>query len=117
MSAVLFEWINPSEPDDSYFWQSSQIVTAQHPGGGNYVGYANPLVDSLTADAAHALDDPTRVRLYFRIQRILVADQPVIFLAWHQVLTITSGHTHGVTPNPYDSALTWNAKDWYLVTS
>ncbi|GAC1430169.1 MAG: peptide-binding protein [Chloroflexota bacterium] len=115
MNAVLFDWINASEPEDSYFWQSSQIVTAQRPGGGNYVGYSNPEVDRLTAAAAHTSDDARRRELYYRIQHILVADEPVIFLAWHATLTVTSQHTHGVVPNPYNPALTWNSANWYLV--
>lgn len=116
MNAVYFEWINGFEPEDSYFWQSSQIVTPQHPAGGNYVGYSNPLVDALTAQAAHASDDATRVKLYNRIQQLLAQDQPVIFLAWHRVLTVTAGRMHGYVPNPYLPQVAWNAQDWYLVS-
>ncbi len=117
MNAVYFEWIDGSEPDDSYFWQSSQIVTAQNPAGGNYAGYNSSQIDQLTAQAAHTSDDQQRIMLYDRIQRILVADQPVIFLAWYDVLTTTSAHTHGVVPNPYNPAITWNASAWYEVRS
>src|SRR5205823_6492468 len=50
--------------------------------------------------------------LYRRIQRLLVADEPDIFLYWADAISVVPRGLRGYDPTPYDSAVTWNARAW-----
>lgn len=46
----------------------------------NESGYSNPKVDALFAEAAGAIDDAKRKKLFFEVQNILVEDVPIAWL-------------------------------------
>lgn len=114
MNAVFYEWIQSPEPDDTFFWNSSQIVSSKVAAGGNFDGYSNPQIDQLTNQGVKTLDTGQRVAIYGKISTILVKDQPDIFIYWGRVLTAATSKLHGYNPQPYDYQLGWNAKDWYM---
>ncbi len=110
--AVLYAWINGPDPDDSAYWTRAALVTPAHPLGGNFSGYDNPQLDKLTTDAIVTPNGPGRDALYRRIQRILVADEPDIFLYWADSVSVVPRRLRGYSPTPYNSAATWNAGRW-----
>ncbi|HKO24678.1 MAG TPA: hypothetical protein VJY65_08060, partial [Chloroflexota bacterium] len=63
----------------------------------------------------HALatpNGPARYALYRRIQRLLVADEPDVFLYWADAISVAPRGLHGYDPTPYNPAVTWNAREW-----
>jgi len=112
--AVLYSWINGPDPDDSAYWTHAAFVTPTHPLGGNFSGYDNPQLDKLTTDAIVTPNGPGRDALYRRIQRILVADEPDVFLYWADSVSVIPRRLRGYNPTPYNSAATWNAGQWGL---
>jgi peptide/nickel transport system substrate-binding protein len=110
--AVLYAWVNGPDPDDSAYWTRAAIVTPAHPLGGNFDGYANAAVDALVTHALMTPDGPARNAFYRRMQRLLVADEPDIFLYWADAISVVSRGLRGYDPTPYESAATWNARDW-----
>jgi ABC-type transport system substrate-binding protein len=59
-------------------------------------------------------DDAKRVAVYREIQRLLVHDQPDVFLYWTTHLTIAIDGLRGYRANPYLPGVTWNAAQWNL---
>jgi len=112
--AVLYTWINGPDPDDSAYWTRGALVTPAHPLGGNFTGYANPALDSLATAAIITPNGPGRYALYRRIQRILVADEPAVFLYWADSVSVVPRRLRGYNPTPYNSAATWNVREWSL---
>jgi peptide/nickel transport system substrate-binding protein len=114
LNAVLYTWLTTPEPDDSFYWSTSMIVRPGHTTGGNFDGYSNPAMDALLNKALVATNDATRVSLYRAIQRLLVRDQPDIFLYWIAYLTLATTSLHGYRANPFHPGVTWNVATWSL---
>lgn len=114
MAAVEYEWIESAEPDDTFFWSSSNIISAKVQAGGNFDGYSNPQADKLMAQGLLTTDFAQRKAIYQKLQLILANDVPDIWLYWQQVLTVATSKLHGYDPNPFNYDTAWNAKDWYL---
>lgn len=118
MTACLYAWTNGPDPDDLFYWHSSQIPTAPTAPGGNLPAFFFPYafqgeIDALTAAAASELDLETRRDLYWRIQELLTREVPVIFLYWEHAFPAARAHVGGFWPTPW-AGLLWNARDWYL---
>jgi peptide/nickel transport system substrate-binding protein len=118
MTACLYAWTNGVDPDDLFYWHSSQIPTAPTAPGSNLPAFFHPYafqdeIDSLTADAASTLDLETRRDLYLRIQELLAREVPVVFLYWEHASPVARKDVGGFWPNPY-TGLLWNAQSWYL---
>lgn len=77
-------------------------------------GYRNPEVDRLTGLGVQTLDPRKRMAIYQKLQAIIALDEPDIFLYWSYLLSAASTRLHGYRPQPYDTSLTWNVKDWSL---
>ncbi|MDB5076766.1 MAG: extracellular solute-binding protein family 5 [Chloroflexi bacterium] len=114
LNAVLYTWATSAEPDDSYYWTAPMIVRPGHLGGGNFDGYSNPKVDQLTNLAINTPDEAKRVSLYRQVQRLLVHDQPDVFLYWTSHLTLAVSNLHGYRANPFLPGVTWNVAQWSL---
>ena len=118
MTACLYAWTNGIDPDDLFYWHSSQIPTAPTAPGGNLPAFFHPYafeaeIDALTAEAASTLDLEARRELYAQIQELLVREVPVIFLFWEQAFPAARREVGGFWPTPY-AGLLWNAATWYL---
>jgi ABC-type transport system substrate-binding protein len=118
MTACLFTWTNANDPDDIFYWHSSQIPTSPTASGGNLPAFFYPYsfqeeIDQLTADAASTLDFAERQQLYEEIQSLLALETPVIFLAWEEVFPTARGNVGGFWPSAW-TPLLWNAAEWYL---
>jgi peptide/nickel transport system substrate-binding protein len=110
--AVLYAWVNGPDPDDSAYWTRAAIVSPAHPLGGNFDGYANAAVDALVTHALVTPNGPARYAFYRRIQRLLVADEPDVFLYWADAISVVPRGLRGYAPTPYEPAVTWNAREW-----
>jgi peptide/nickel transport system substrate-binding protein len=51
------------------------------PGGNNFSGYSNPLIDSLTAEVSSTFDPADRDALLYQIQEVLHRDLPYLFVS------------------------------------
>jgi peptide/nickel transport system substrate-binding protein len=118
MTACLYTWTNANDPDDLFYWHSSQIPT--HPGGsgGNLPAFFYPFsfqeeIDRLTVDAASTLDFTQRQELYAEIQALLAEEVPVIFLYWEQAFPAARNDIGGFWPSAW-TPLLWNASEWYI---
>jgi peptide/nickel transport system substrate-binding protein len=110
--AVLYAWVNGPDPDDSAYWTRAAIVSPAHPLGGNFDGYANAAVDYLVTRGLVTPNGPARYAVYRQIQRLLVADEPDIFLYWADAISVVPRRLRGYDPTPYAAAATWNAREW-----
>lgn len=85
---------------------------AEHFGAGgprNFMGYDNPELDRLAAEARQALSFEDRKAAYDRIQEMLVADLPYINLFNESKLSLIRAGWSGfaVQPSGYDASMSW----------
>ena len=118
MTGCLYTWTNANDPDDLFYWHSSQIPTSPGGAGGNlpafFYAYAfQQQIDDLTASAALSLDFAERQRIYGEIQALLAREVPVIFLYWERVFPAARHNVGGFWPSAW-TPLLWNAAEWYL---
>ena len=62
----------PSDPDQYYFWHSTQE--------GNLSKFKNPRIDKLLEDGRKTLDKEERKNIYFDFQRFLIEESPAVFI-------------------------------------
>lgn len=72
----------PTDPDQYYFWHSTQ--TSQ----GNITGYKNLKVDKLLEDGRSTLSLKDRRQIYFDFQKNIVDDTPAVFLYFPYMYTV-----------------------------
>jgi len=76
------------------------FLTSADRGGGNPTGYSNPEVDRLIHEAQREPDASKRAALYKRIQDIVIADCPRVWL-WHRrELSLRQSWVRGYAPSP-----------------
>ncbi len=116
MTAGQYPWFNANDPDDMFFWHSSQIPKDPTGTGGNLPAYFNKYefqdeIDRLTEAGAREVNPEKRKAIYFKIQELLHEYVPVIFLYWSKDISVAPKNLSGFDPNPYNYLL-WNVKDW-----
>jgi len=74
--SMVMGWGGDILEDPYQLWHSSQIGNR----GSNYVGFNNPVADSLIEEGRRTLDEQKRNRLYHKLHRILHREQPYTFL-------------------------------------
>jgi peptide/nickel transport system substrate-binding protein len=119
MTAGYYRWSNVNDPDDMWYWHSSQIPPSPGGSGGNTAAFFNEYsfqetIDDLTSRAAAETDQEARRELYVEIQTLLQKEAPVIFLFWDKNYSAASGKIGGYWPSAFNYLL-WNVADWYLV--
>ena len=118
MTGCLYTWTNANDPDDLFYWHSSQIPVSPGSSGGNLPAFFYPYtfqdeIDALTGEAASTLDFAHRQDIYGEIQSLLLDEVPVIFLYWEEVFPAARDTVGGFWPSAW-TPLLWNATDWYL---
>lgn len=118
MTACYYRWSNANDPDNRFYWHSSQIPT--HPGGpgGNASAFFQRFnfqneIDDLTSRAAAELDPEARKALYREIQALLHEQSPAVFLFWDTTYASADAKLGGFWPSAFNY-LTWNVKEWHL---
>jgi peptide/nickel transport system substrate-binding protein len=93
-----------SDPDDS------SVLVCNAPA--NYMRYCNPQVDALEKQALRATSMAARKQLYARIERIVAADIPILYLFDADYIYAYRAQLHGFGPNAF--LPTWNAARWSI---
>ncbi len=106
--AVILAWNILQDPDLFNVWHSSQSFK----GGLNFVGYKNAELDELLVKGRETYDDAARKRCYDRVQEILAAEQPYVFLYVPYALPAVSSRIKGIVPAL--AGITYNIEDWYV---
>lgn len=78
---LLAYWKVPLDPDQYYFWHSTQNQ-------GNITSYNNVKIDKLLEDGRSTIDVAERKQIYDQFQRVLQDDQPAVFLYYPYSYTI-----------------------------
>jgi len=78
---LLAFWKVPTDPDQYYFWHSTQTE-------GNIGNYKNVKIDLLLEEGRKTINIEERQKIYFDFQKIIQDDPPAIFLYYPYVYTI-----------------------------
>lgn len=78
---LLAYWRVPSDPDQYYFWHSTQTQ-------GNITGYKNVKIDKLLEDGRSTTSIEARKKIYEDFQKVLSDDVPAFFLYFPYTYTI-----------------------------
>lgn len=112
--AVLFAWVNTTEPDNYDLWHSRRIPG---PGnrftGKNYAGWRSPEVDLLAEAARRPGDSETRRDALKRLQEKELAEVPVIPLYYRAEIAAVKRNIANFKPNPFSGNF-WNVWEWGL---
>ncbi len=79
---LLAYWRVPSDPDQYYFWHSTQTQ-------GNITGYKNVKIDKLLEDGRSTTSLPERKKIYADFQKVIADDVPAFFLYYPYTYTIS----------------------------
>jgi len=93
-----------ADPDDS------SVVTCGAPS--NYMRYCNARVDELEREALSSTSQPSRKKLYSRIEHAVASDVPIIFLFNARYVYVYRAKLHGFGPNAF--LPTWDAAAWSI---
>ena len=78
---LLVFWKVPQDPDQYYFWHSTQKE-------GNIGNYANVKIDKLLEDGRSTIDIEEREKFYKEFQKIIQDDPPALFLYYPYIYTV-----------------------------
>ncbi len=106
--AIILGWTMGIEPDIYDIWHSSRADGV----GLNFIGYKNTEIDKLLEEGRKTFDIEKRKQIYFKIQEILLDDQPYTFLYFPMALPIIHKRFKGIEPAP--SGITHNFEKWYV---
>ncbi|HEU0264310.1 MAG TPA: ABC transporter substrate-binding protein, partial [Geobacterales bacterium] len=109
--AVILGWSTTPDPDIFDIWHSSKTGPKEL----NFIGYKNPEVDRLLEQGRRTFDQSQRQRAYWRIQEMLVTDQPYTFLFVPDSLVAVSRRVRGIKPAP--AGIGHNIIQWYVPKS
>lgn len=112
--ALLYGQALGSEPDLYPFWHSSQISDP----GLNLSNYQNKDADQLLKDARETLDQDAKKQKYEKLQDIIIADAPALFLYNPSYIYWVSEKVKGIdTTKIVDPAKRFeNISNWYINT-
>jgi peptide/nickel transport system substrate-binding protein len=118
MTAGYYRWSNFNDPDDMFYWHSSQIPTSPTGPGGNLPAFFHQYnfqseIDDLTSRAAAETDQDQRRALYYQIQEILRKEVPVLFMFWDKGFSVAAENLGGFWPSAF-TYLLWNVQEWYV---
>jgi len=94
------------DPDLYPLWHSSQ----HQKGAWNFLSYHNPEVDRLLEAGRRTLDPARRRQLYHRLQEVMVADPPCLFLYAADTVFAAKKRLRGLRPGPLE--IFHNVADW-----
>jgi peptide/nickel transport system substrate-binding protein len=118
-TACFYSWTNSNDPDDMFYWESTNIPDSPTGTGGNAICYFYPFsfqtkIDELTRAGAVETDQAKREEIYSQIQALLHEEAPCIFMYWASQFPVAKNNIGGYWPNAFNNLL-WNAEKWYLV--
>ncbi len=90
-------WIGDNGDPDNFL---SLFDSSQIPSYLNTAKYSNPKADELLREGTRTLDQKERIKIYQKLQKILVADAPWVFINHATVLTAYQPKVKGFYPHP-----------------
>jgi peptide/nickel transport system substrate-binding protein len=105
-------WIAGQDPDDHSEFNCDQIPRPGHPDGVNYTRYCSKAMDEAQNKALASYDQAARKPSYAKIQQLLSADLPIVYLWFPRQLQPIAPDFKGFAPNPINEA--WNAYEWEI---
>jgi peptide/nickel transport system substrate-binding protein len=117
-TACMYSWFNSNDPDNAFYWNSSQIPPDPLGAGGNALCYFHKFgfqdkIDELTNAGAAETDPEKRKAIYEEIQQLLFDEVPCVFLWWGKDFSAVIPTVGGFWPSAFNRLL-WNAQDWYI---
>lgn len=102
----------PLDPDQRWYWQSDQTTKGS---GFNFGSYANSRVDGALKESLRApgCDANARATLFGEINRAMIPDAPVVFLAAPKKYWVARERVlaERLAPSPFAGDF-WNLNDW-----
>lgn len=116
MTAAMYSWTNGNDPDNMFYWHSSQIPSSPTGTGGNLPAYFNRYeqqarIDELTFAGARETDPQKRKEIYWQLQALLFEETPVIFMYWPKRIYVAPKNLTGFNPNTFNYLL-WDVENW-----
>ncbi|AWB10738.1 peptide/nickel transport system substrate-binding protein [Thermodesulfobium acidiphilum] len=94
--ATIMGWGLGIDPDPYGIWYSKE-----YPNGFNLNGYNNPEVDRLIILGRQTIDQEKRKKIYRKVYKIIVQDQPYVFLWYPKSIVAYRNWVKGLSkPNP-----------------
>lgn len=106
--ALVMGWTISPDPDLFDVWHSSKTGPKEL----NFIGYRNEEVDRLIEQGRRTFDQEERKRNYYRIQEIMVEEQPYSFLYVPDALPVVNARFRGIEPAP--AGISHNLIKWYV---
>ncbi len=106
--AFVNRWIEPTQVDLEGIWHSAAPGEPTF----NFGHYANEEVDRLLEEASAAADSSLQKPLFDRIQEIIVAEQPYVFLVENSRLVGINSRIQGAEINA--GSIFFNIADWEI---
>lgn len=97
-SQALFfrgSWIADYPDAENYL----SVFYGKNPAPPNYTRYKNPLFDALYEQALLVTNDSARLKLYQRLDQMVIDDAPVIPLWYDEVIRLVNPSVRGFQPN------------------
>jgi peptide/nickel transport system substrate-binding protein len=79
------------------------VFYSKNPAPPNYTRYSNPAFDQLYEKSLEENNDSLRYQLYQQMDRIIVADAPVVPLFYDEVIHLIQSNVHGLGNNALNS--------------
>jgi peptide/nickel transport system substrate-binding protein len=112
--AIALGWAAGGLEDDIYqMFDSSQMAGD----GDDFMSYKNPQLDATIEQARRTLDEPARLELWHKAQRILHDDQPYTFLMFPKALRFFDKRIQNIQPAHTGLNVVWNWAvpiPWYV---
>ncbi|NMC73317.1 MAG: peptide-binding protein [Geobacteraceae bacterium] len=106
--AVILAWTITQDPDIYDVWHSTKTGPKEL----NFINFRNAEVDGLLEEGRRTFDREKRKKCYYRIQEILVEEQPYTFLYVPDALPVVSARFRGIEPAP--AGISYNFIRWYV---
>ena len=103
---VILGWGLSPTPDPRLFWHSESDVK----GGFNFVGYHNKKLDKLIDQSEKIVDRDKLAKIWQKMFKIIVDDNPYLFLYIPTSISAVSKEIEGIEPLP--SGYWYNYIDW-----
>ncbi|MBU1927789.1 peptide-binding protein [bacterium] len=103
---VLLGWGLSPMPDPYMFWHTQ----SDKKGGFNLVGYNNPVIDKMIETSQEIVDKTELERLFREMFKIIVDDNPYLFLYIPNSITVADKHIKNIQSSP--SGIWHNYIEW-----
>ncbi|MEZ5353833.1 MAG: ABC transporter substrate-binding protein [Bryobacteraceae bacterium] len=105
---------DPDPNPEMNVWLSSGGMHLWNPGQARPAAEWEAEIDRLMRQQMYTIEPAARKKLYHRVQRILAAEQPMIFLASPNIVVARSGRVGNFRPALFGHHVLWNSQELFL---